>query len=330
MKLTNIILAGLLAAAPVAFGQATSKVVGYETLTVNSGFNYLGLRLLEQTVASGTVASVSAANVTLDAAPTVDTGVYLFEITSGTAAGTVIEIDSVADTIVTLTADLSAELAAGDSYSIRPAHTLASVFGDANSAGLNSAATFGGCDQIWLPDGAGDFVQYAYLAGNARAGTVDRWVDSDLNDVDATSIVLNYTDGVIVNAQSTGSFIVSGEVKTTSTSIALTNTFNYLGSVYPAGSTIETAFGASNSSGLLSVATFGGCDQIWLPNSSGDFDKYAYLAGNARAGTVDRWVDSDSVDVDPSTIELTSGAILVKNDADKNIVVSQPSSYDTL
>ena len=43
--------------------ESASKPVGYETLTIEDGFNYLGLRLHEAPVASGTITAIDADSI---------------------------------------------------------------------------------------------------------------------------------------------------------------------------------------------------------------------------------------------------------------------------
>ena len=139
----------------------TSEPVGREILTVESGFNYLGLRMHQKIVVTSSYASVTNGSTTIgvhgDVVDALTAGTaYLFEVESGTALGAVIPVtsfDAVNETL-TLNDDVSGSFQNGDRFSIRPASTLASVFGVNNSAGLGSSSSFAGSDQVWLPDGA--------------------------------------------------------------------------------------------------------------------------------------------------------------------------------
>ena len=87
MKMTTLkSVAIALGLASSAFGQATSPVVGYETLELEQGFNFLGLRLHEKELFSGEVVAVDGAVVTLSGSPSAGTGLSLFEAASGSAA----------------------------------------------------------------------------------------------------------------------------------------------------------------------------------------------------------------------------------------------------
>ncbi len=323
-----------------AAAQSVSQPVGYETLNYTSGFNYLGLRLVEAPAGAGAALSISGGDVTLadgvvdalDAATS-----YIFEVTSGDAAGAVTTIsafDATANT-VSLADDISGDFDGGDEFIIRPTSTLSSVFGETNDvansgSGLTSAGSFAGCDQIWIPDGSGSFQRYAFVLGNPFAGTSDSWQDDLGNVINPDLIELNYVDGVIVNAISPGDFVVSGSIKLEAVQIALTTTFNYLGSLFPAGLTLEESELVNT---LTSAGSFAGCDQVWLPDSSGGFLRYAFVLGNPFAGTPDAWQDDSGTLIDPETISFddTPGMIVVRaGSAVSMITVDSPDFYDTL
>ena len=327
MKMTTLksvaIAVGL---ASPAFGQAVSPVVGYETLAVEPGFNFLGLRLHEKLEFSGSIVSVSGTTVTLGSAPAVSDGLTLFEVTTGAAAGSVIEIVSVAGSDVTLSEDLSAELVAGDGVDIRASATLETVFGANNEINLTSSSSFGTSDQVLVPDGSGGFDTFAFVEGNAFLGTADGWQDADGNSVDPADINLVYTDSVLVNSVEGNDLVISGALKTTPTTVALTLPFNFIGTAYPVGVTLATAFGANNESDLESSSSFGTSDQVLVPDGSGGFNTFAFVEGNAFLGTPAGWQDSDGNSVDATTVSLgsNSGIIVNLNGEPLNVPFSTP------
>jgi|GEM_PF-311282 len=332
-------LSALLAGSAAA-QESKSKPVGYETLTYTAGFNYLGLRLHEAPSASGATAAVTGAVVTVaDGVADALTGgtTYIFEVTSGDAAGAIVLVDSfdaAADT-VTLGSDISADFASTDEFIIRPSSTLSSVFGATNDvansgAGLASTASFGTADQIWLPDGTGSFAKYAYVKGNPFAGTQSGWKNSAGDTVDPATINLVYVDGVIVNGAAAGNVVVSGSVKLEAVSVVLTTTFNYIGGMFPAGLTLaESELGLS----LGSTGSFGTSDQVWLPDGAGGFAKYAFVQGNPFTGSPTGWKNSAGGVVDPASVSFDDnpGVILVRaGNAESMVTIDSPDFYDTL
>ena len=337
MKFNNLILTAS-ALASVSFAQVTSDVVGYETLEKQVGFNYFGLRLVESSTFTGTVATVSGATLTLSSETSVATDSHLLEITSGVAEGTVIEINNGSGSDINISQDLSSEIAAGDTVTIRPVQTLASIFGTNNDQNLVSTASYGGSDQVWVPNRTGDFEKYAYLQAGFF-GQQEGWYSSNddgvtIEAINPETVKLNYVDGIIVNSRNTAEIIVSGTVKTTLTSIAITNDFTYIGTNYPAGATLGSVLTDQNTSNLESASSFGASDQVLIPDGNGNLTRYAYLQ-QGFFGQNEGWYTSEdginSTPVNASEIELTSGAIISRaNSIDKNITLNAPDSYSDL
>ncbi len=334
-------LSALLAGSAAA-QESKSKPVGYETLAYTAGFNYLGLRLHEAPASSGASGAVTIGSPVIPVADGVADALttdvtYLFEVTSGDAAGAVVLVDSfdAATDTVTLASDISDDFVEADTFIIRPSATLASVFGATNDvansgAGLTSTASFGTCDQIWVPDGAGSFEKYAYVKGNPFAGTLDGWKNAAGAAITPADVDLIYVDGIIVNGAAAGNLVVSGSVKLEGVSIALTTTFNYVSGVFPAGLTLtESELSAT----LTSTASFGTSDQVWIPNGVGGFAKYAWVKGNPFAGTADGWRNAALAAVDGATVSFdgSSGVIIFRaGNAESMVTIDSPDFYDAL
>lgn len=313
--------------------ESASKPVGYETLTIEDGFNYLGLRLHEAPVASGTITAIDADSIEDSAADfSALTGTYILEIDNG--SGIIQEVVNFNSTTEIPTDDLTGEVAVDDSYTLRPVATLESVFGaDGGDLDAGNAGT-GGADQVWIPDGTGGFDKYYYDNTNLTT-FVAAWTNADGSNavVDPATISLVYTDGlVIVGAGGENTFVVTGSVKLTETNFALSSGFNYVSSVSPAGSTLATMFGTDNES-LLDAgnAGTGGADQVWVPVAGG-FDKYYYDNTNLTTFVAD-WTNADGgAAVDPATVSLddASGLIIVNPGAAQSNSAGVPSFYGTL
>lgn len=324
--------------------ESKSKPVGYETITVPNGFSYAGLRLHEAPVASGEVVSVpGGATVTVadGVADALTAGVtYIFEVTSGDATGAVVLVDSFdvdADTVTVSEESISDDFADGDTFTIRPAATLATVFGDANSAGLDAGnGGTNNADQVWLPNASGGFDRYYYDELNLNTFSAS-WTNAENGDaVTASDVAIIYTDGIILVGGGTAdnTFVVSGSVKLTGTSFAVQPGFNYVSSLSPAGATLESIFEPISGSGL-SQGNGGtnGADQIWIPNDANGFDRYYYDELNLNTFGAS-WTNADNGDaVDPATVSVdsASGVIIVgAGENPKQLSAGVPSFYGDL
>ena len=318
---------GALLAGSAAAQESVSKPVGYETLDLVIGFNYIGLRLHETPAASGAVVGVDGATVTVAdgiADGLTDGQTYIFEVTSGDAVGATVLVegfDADADTL-TLSDDLSDNLEADSEFIIRPSATIASVFGENNEAGLDTGFFTPNGDQIWVADATG-FSKYYYDEGNGS------WADFLTGDVvDGTAIDLVYTDGlIIVDSGTPESLVISGSVKIGPTTFGLegTGSFNYLSSIYPVGATLSSFFGEANTAGLDGGFFSPAGDQVWAPTADG-FDKYYYDGGQSSWANFD-----DGVAVaDPAAVDLPSGFIIVNDANDNNAAATAPSFYADL
>lgn len=348
MKLKNPIKMMKLTAAALALlvGSATAqevftKPVGYETLTVNNGFNYLGLRLHEPTVTAGAAVAVDGATVTVPdgvAGALDESKNYLFEVVEGDAAGAVLRVittDPVNNTLM-VSDTIDGDFFAGERFIIRPVATLASVFGAANEAGLDAGSGGPvGADQVWIPNAdSGGFDKFYYDNFNFNSLS-PTWTNVDTGvpvRADFTHFV--YTDGIIILGAGTDGNTVSviGEVKLGDTSYALYQGFNYISSVTPVGATLATMFGEVNEAGLAQ-GNGGpvGADQVLIPNGSG-FSKYYYDAFNFQS-FAPTWSDVDSgLPVDATTISLddVSGLVILNNGDAKQVVGTAPSFYNSL
>jgi len=312
--------------------ESASKPVGYETLTIQDGFNYLGLRLHEAPVASGTITAIDADSIEDSAADfSTLTGTYILEIDNG--SGIIQEVVTFNSATEIPTDNLTGEVAVDDSYTLRPVATLESVFGaDGGDLDPGSSGT-GGADQIWIPDGTGGFAKYYYDSFNLNSFAA-AWTNADGGaPVDPATVSLVYTDGlVIVGAGGANTFVVTGSVKLTETNFALSSGFNYISSVSPAGSTLASMFGTDNES-LLDAGNSGtgGADQVWIPVAGG-FAKYYYDTFNLTSFAPE-WTNADGgAAVDPATVSLddASGLIIVNPGDSQSNSAGVPSFYGNL
>ena len=309
-----------------AAAQTVSRPVGYETLEINQQFNTIGLRLVGATALTSTISAISGADITLAGAPSAD-ATYIVEVDDNALAGAVVTGDSVGST-VTLSEDLSASLAVGDTITLREPQTLASVFGDPTV--LTASAAEAGADLVSIPDGSGGFTTYYFFSGSF-GGVGAGWRESGQTSgtIDATAVNLVYTDGmVITNRGADNTLVVTGSVKTTPTTLGLTTQFNYVSSVYPAGSTLENS---NLSAQLTGSAAEAGADLVSLPDGAGGFDTYFFFSGGfGGAGAGWRESGQTSGTIDATLVELTPGMIITNRGEDQNADTIPPSFYANL
>ncbi|MFD0893491.1 hypothetical protein KBB96_18850 [Luteolibacter ambystomatis] len=314
-------------AAIAAVGQAfavdaTTTPVGYESLPLTAGFNYVGLRLQSPVVVAGKLTAVTATSISDSSVNfgtlLTGTSTYILEVTNANGVTQEFLGSSASGSTITLPVDLTSKAAVNDSYKIRAAATLNSVFGASNSAGLGTGFFGPGTDLVYLPNGAGGFDQYYYDDGQAT------WADINANPVNGAQVAIPYSDSVILSLGAPVNLVVSGEVKTTATAYALTaNSFNYTGSVYPAGSTLASAFNAALPN--IDKGFFGPAGDIfYVSNGAGGFNQYYYDDGQAS------WADINANPVDATTISLPSGVVIYNDGAAANLVASAPASYSSL
>jgi len=313
MKATSLKTAAVIAGtisllAGNAMAQATTGVVGYNTWRIDAGFNFVGVTLHETPVASGMLESATMAPNTVtdddvDLGALILSGTYILEIEDG--SGIIQEITAAgAGTSITTPADLSG-LGFPVAYTLRPASTVASVFGPANESGL-AAGSFGaaGADVIKLWNGAG-FDDY-YYDNFAPPGFVSGgWVNlNTATTADATALDLIYADSFVISSASGNDVVVTGDLKSGATEINKITGFNFVGAVAPVGASLATSYGVANTGGLA-AGSFGaaGADVIWIWNGGG-FDKF-YYDNFAPPGFVSGgWVNLDTATAADSTMIL--------------------------
>lgn len=316
---------GLASAAETAY----TTPVGYETLALTTGVNFLGLRLHQPAVAAGSVSAVTSSSITvgsgLDLGALLDDAkVYILEVENANGVTQEFLGSAATGSVLTTPVDLSGKVAINDTYRIRLAPTLASTFGANNEAGLETGFFGPGGDIVLLPNPSapGGFDQFYYDGGQTS------WADVNGSPVDGATIAWNYADSVLVSATGGGlvNLTVSGEVKTANTGYSLSaSSINFLSSVSPVGATLSSSFDASL--GSIDQGFFGpGGDIFLIPNPSapGGFDQYYYDGGQTS------WADVNGSPIDGSTINLTSGLLISNDGGAADVVNNVPASYSSL
>lgn len=309
-----------------AFGQATSPVVGYETITLQPGqFNFFGLRFSERTEATGQFETGDTTGLSDDEGDFsfVEAGeTYLIEFDGGSSI--VVPDTNISGSGVT---GVDGTGLAGVDYTIRRVATLTDVFGENNEAGLQAGTGLDNADVIFLPQPDGSFDQVFRNEGLVIGGNVivpPTWQDASNNVVDPPLV---FTDAILVETQpgaSTTEFVVAGALITSEQAFDLNggDAFNFLSSIYPVGATL----GNSGLSDSLTPGTgVDNADVVFLPRPDGSFDQYFFNPGLVVGGNVlvpPAW--QDTANVDSTNEPLTSGFIVLRRGADTTGVISPP------
>jgi hypothetical protein len=312
---------------------AYSKPSGYVTETFKAGqFNLFGLTLNNSPIVSGTLTSLTsttASDSTKDFGSLLSGGkTYILEIVQedSPAFGSIAEVTAWSGGAITTTpTDLTLiGAASGNKYTIRLAPTISDVFGASNSAGLLAGNT-STADILWISDGGGNLSRYYYATASfpITAG----WRRIGGGNADSAAIPIIYADGMILQRRGGTDLelVLTGAVKTTPVVYPLTGgAFNYLGAVFPVGSTLD-------SSGLQAQVTPGNpntADIVWVPNGTGGYNRYYYATASFPI-TVG-WRSIGGGNADRKDDPLTSGVIVQRRGATANVKISPPASYSNL
>ena len=332
----------LAAALACGFASATTTAyttpVGYETLTLKAGINYSGLRLQQSVVTAGVLSGVASHTVT-DSTQT-------FALTTGTEyivefneSGYVQIINGSAavGSVITTPDDLTGHVAVGSHYKIRPCATLASTFGAVPATLAQGFGGPAGADMLYIPDAAGVLKVYFYDQFGTD-GTDFGWFisnpDQTLTKVaDPTKIAMPYDNGLVFGAAADTTLTVTGEVKTGATMLAVAAGINYVGSVYPAGATLASTFGAVPAGLAQGFGGPAGADMLYIPDAAGVLKVYFYDQFGTD-GTDFGWFISNPDQTltkvaDPTTISMASGYVFGAAAA-SNVLATPPTSYSGL
>lgn len=304
---------------------AVTDPVGYVTSTLegNGTFNLMGITLQGSVETTGDIVSVAGSVVTVEdgVADALATGPYLIEVTSGDlngAAELISSFDATADTL-TLAVDLSAGLSAGDTFVVRPAATLGSIFGTGDDVVL-SKGDANTADLIFVPVGGGAFDVY-YHSEDTVFGSGD-WTKVGGGGTGATTPLI-YSNAVFVQVKGPDAVdvVISGAVKVTQSIVGIQDDFNYISAVNPAGTSLASS-GLADSDGFQKGDANSG-DLVYLLNET---NPGAYRLFHHTEDTVfgsGNWAEVGGSG-DGSTA-LTSGIIIQKRAANPyNASISAP------
>ena len=312
--------------------QAFSKPSGYVTQKLKeNSLNNIGLSLHSPVLINGEFSVVNGAIVTVGGSVNLTTvlpanKMCILEVNSGVAKGTVQEFSTWTSTTITLPAAI-AGLAASDDFSVRVAPTIQELF----PVGLLTGGFLPtNADKIWVPNSPGSYTRYWYKSVGADIGWHTTTTGVDDTGLVNGDIPVIYIDGLIVEKKAgEKDFVITGEVKTSSSNILVAPGFNQVGITPPAGLTLFT-------SGLQSDVTGGflptNADIVWVPNSSGSgFTKYWYksVGGDIGWHTTSTGIDDTGlVAIDPPLVSAVK--IQRKGATSKVLKLAVPASYSGL
>jgi hypothetical protein len=324
----SLILAA--AASGLALGAETAYTtpVGYETTTLNpSSFNLISVRLQSPTSVAGNFETIAGTTLTDTGASfgTVLTagGTYVLEISSSIPAlnGVIQEVTSWSGDSITTAQDLAAlGLTSSDTYKLRKAPTIEQVFGTTTSVlSKGATAAAGASDIVWIPIAPGSYTRY-YIR------STDSTVRNAQTNAAAPNVPIVYVDGIFVEKKATGSasLVVSGEVKTKATTSVASLGFNLLGTIYPAGATLQN-LGLEDDISKGATAAAAASDIVWVPSGPNTYTRY-YLRS-----TDSTWRNAQTNAAAPADVALPTAIFIERKTASSiNLDLTPPASYNSL
>ncbi len=337
MRTITIFALACLTAPQALLAQAVyTTPAGYVTETIkgNGAFNLIGLTMHEPVVVTGDVTAMTSNSIR-------DTGIdfntvltagkkYTLTFTNGIQNGAIVEISSWGTSAGLTNNDLftgvnlaTLGVAITDTFIIRPAATLESIFGITNQAGLKPGDILS-ADIVWIPLDSGGFAKFYYSAGSVFPPVTAGWKNS--SGAAAGNQAIIHTDAILIQRRGTTdlTLTLTGNIEAKTTQVfAKAGNFNYVSSIFPAGATLgNSGLQVSLKSGDLLTA-----DIIWLqnPDRSG-YSKYFYSAGSVFPPVTAGWKNSSGADA--SSVTLTSGMIIQRRGlTDITPALTPPSSY---
>jgi hypothetical protein len=250
-----------------------------------------------------------------EAAPSSDNH-WIIEFTSGAYTGLIKQVVSFSGSTVNVAGGLPV-IDKGTRFVLRKDHTLASLFGDAESnkvvvkSGLTSGRTAGSSDVVSVLNSAGQWVKYFF-----RQGTGWRLTTDPTSTTTREHVRVSLGTGVLLSPVLSKTIGLSGEYRGTRSRVTLVNAGTIVANPYPVATTLAQ-------SDLASTLTKGGTpsssDEIRILQSSKFVNYFARSGSGATSpGGVNYAgfkpsLDSRSVTSVDDTITIPAGgAVLVK------------------
>ena len=251
---------------------------------------------------------------------------YVVEITSGPSTGLIKIVTAFGSNQITVNGGLPA-LTLGTTFTLRKDLTLATLFGNADSAnaltqsGLTSNTTAGSADVVSIIDSTGAWKKYFFRAGTGWRLTTAR------TGSDRSNVRVSLGTGVLINPATTKTITLSGEYRGTRSRVSLINQATIVANPYPVATTLaETDLATS----LARNNTAGNSDELrFLEN--GAFVNYFARSGtgvNSHSGVAylgfKPSLNRLAANVDTTKSLAAGGAVLVKRAGDVHDLVFRP------
>ncbi len=304
--------------------QVTSPIVGFLTLHLQAGTNFIGFALQPglELQASFTISASDRTQIFLagdhltledDQFSTGAQPTHLVEIvTAGAGEGFTSVITATAATgrQLSLAEPVPAGVADGARLKVWRLWTLGEVFGADNQAGLTGAESAGEADLVLLPNGAG-FDSYFYCTGGAFG---QGWRREGAGTTDQADVPVLLGGGGALFARSAKSVILTGMVKPGPTRVTLRTGNNYVTNLCPVNASGENASSEGRTLGNSGLATglqsgiaAEKADLVLLWNGSG-YDAYFHASGGPLGNG---WRKAGAGTTDQADVALPDGAFVI-------------------
>jgi len=321
----HIIALALVTSSVLSFSQSvTSPILGYVTLNLEQGSNFVGFALqpvLElqavvtihasqrQRVFLSSPASVTNGQYGTGAAPT-----HVLEfIDAGVGEGFYSVINNTIATGAELVLAQAVPAGVPDGAKVRvwKLWTVGDVFGTTNSAGLTGGLTPETADAVMIPSGA-DFDRYFYSTGGTQGVG---WRKVGGGTTNQAGVPIPFAGGLIIHALSAKPILLVGQVKPGKTRFELQTGRNILANLCPvnAAGDAPSAQGRTLSNSGLSDYLAGGrvsglADLVLFWNGSGYTQFYYSTGGLGGVG----WRRVGGGTADQGGVALPDGAFAVQ------------------
>lgn len=306
-----------------------------------SSYGTMGVPLVRDSVASGSVSGGATSTITLNGSQNLATSLsgnmsYYVEVTghsdgvTSAYVGDRLDLNvaatiSTANNVISINTSSPNNTAVGDFsgltgyiVAIRPHWTLASLFGTGLSAiSLQSSTTFGGADQVHFWSGSG---MSTYWFRKNSAGTIKEWRNTVTGTTNQDSAIIPPGTGVFFKRAGLSGldFTVFGYVRDHKFIQPVAQGTHLLAPGFPTWSSPSDA-SLMPAAGLMSATTFGAADQIWVWTGSGIS---TYWLRQNSAGTIKEWRNT----VTGTTVHTTTQFL----DPQKAFFVKTQASIDAV
>jgi len=251
---------------------------------------------------------------------------YVVEITSGPSTGLIKIVTAFGVNQITVNGGLPA-LTVGTTFTLRKDNTLASLFGNADSAnlltqsGLTSGSTAGSADVVSVMDSTGAWKKFFYRAGTGWRLTTAR------TGSDRANVRVSLGTGVLLNPVTTKTISISGEYRGTRSRISLINQATIVANPFPVTTTLADSDLATS---LAKGSTASSSDELRFLENGAFVNYFARSGSGATSPSGVAYtgfkpsLNRTGTSVDTTKSLAAGGAVLVKRAGDVHDVVFRP------